>query len=353
MNINETLKGMKTVASYAIYVVLAWVLLFIGLLVFPILGQKILMEIIGGADPTALYTLTIVGPFAMGGWIGIAYVLSLFWPYVAFIIWAIQDNRKFKAKGVSTHPYLWGAGMIFPLILAVFPLYLIRRNISWVKKPATQGSAVIPNNYEIPKKRTSWTRIAVIVAVVLFIVIPILSYLLMQAGMRNRTLGNFLVNSSLKNSCGTRKSGCDELAPLPKVLQNKKIIFNEDVSVEFDARYEPEVKLSDIDVLGFINTTSGAPIGESFVDPKMKENGLLLEKEYRIVRAVRVYRCSYCVGGSNLAYIVLEDSRGNRFEDILDDSDSSVSPWVDIPWDEQLPYSLGRDGEFGKLVDVD
>ncbi|MBI5448503.1 MAG: hypothetical protein HY939_07270 [Gammaproteobacteria bacterium] len=55
-------------------------------------------------------------------------------PSVAFIFLIVKDSRKFKAKGINTRPYLWGVGMIFPLILIAFPLYLIRRNITWLKE---------------------------------------------------------------------------------------------------------------------------------------------------------------------------------------------------------------------------
>ncbi len=161
-----------------------------------------------------------------------------------------------------------------------------------------------------------------------------------------------MVNASLSNSCASGKSGCDELRPLPKILQNKKIIFNEDTSIRFDPRYRPELKMEDLDVLGSFNTNHLDFSRDSTVDPSLGERGYLAEREYKIVRAVYHYNCSYCVDSSDYAYIVLEDSKGNRFSSLLDDLDFSTEPARRVPWDERVPYDIGRDGELGKLVSI-
>lgn len=154
---------------------------------------------------------------------------------------------------------------------------------------------------------------------------------------------SFIVKYSLSDDCAGRHS-CDELRPLPKNLQNKKIIFNDDVRVEFDSFDSFNgIDLSELDILGFIDTNSFSNGKEvTFVDPSLMVSGFLREKEYKIIRAVYSYKCSYCFDSENLSYIVLEDSHGNKLMTLLEDTDCSVSPYRDLSWDEYTPYFLSK-----------
>ena len=167
----------------------------------------------------------------------------------------------------------------------------------------------------------------------------------------SKPLAGFLITTHLKYSCSSWKSGCDELRPLPKVLQNKKIIFGQNTNIEFDP-YQGVRETSELDTEGFLGVSVNKLPWKDVVDPKLKKTGYLAEREYKIIRAVYHYNCSYCIDSSDYAYIVLEDSKGNRFISFLDEYDSSVSPAKDIPWDDQLPYALGKDKEW-KLKDSD
>lgn len=169
--------------------------------------------------------------------------------------------------------------------------------------------------------------------------------------VRSKPLGKFLVDTHFRLfSCNSSKSGCYELRPLPKVLQGKKIVFNSNTNVEFDP-FKTRDDFSDLDILGFLDTNPHEFDG-NLVDPVLRERGNLAEREYCIIRAVYHYNCSYCIDSSDYAYIVLEDSKGNRFSSLLNDMDSSVSPARDIPWDEQFPYALDKGGELGVLKDI-
>lgn len=125
----------KVFLSYLKYIVLAWLILFVGLLIIPIVGSQVLMEGLKAIAPLTIMVLLMAGPHSVYGWIIVLNALLVFiWPFIAFIVWVVIDSRKFKARGINTHSYLWGIGMIFPMTLAVFPLYLVRRNITWQKE---------------------------------------------------------------------------------------------------------------------------------------------------------------------------------------------------------------------------
>lgn len=348
----------RKILNYLKYVILSLSILFVGLLIFPVLSFKLFMETSGRAASGVASMLAPYG-LAVAGWTWlIALLVVTAWPFVAFVIWIVKDSRKFKAQGINTHPYLWGLGMIYPLILIVFPLYIIRRNITWRKKLEENNLGInlekSIKDEEKSKRRKRLVRFGVIILFILFGVIPVAAGLLTQIGIRNRTIGNYLVNFSLSISCASGKSGCDELRPLPKILQNKKIIFNKDTSIQFDPRYRPEIGLNNLDILGSLDASPRSPFPEDIVDPNLGKRGYLTEKEYKIIRAVYHYNCSYCIDSSDYAYVVLGDSNGNRFSSLLahDYWNPSMEIARTLQWDERVPYDIGRDGELGKLVDI-
>lgn len=347
----------KVSLDYLKYVVLAWVILFIGLLIFPALGFRIFLGVAGSATSGFESVLSSYW-VAVAAWTWfVALLVVIAWPFVAFIVWAVKDSRKFKVRGINTRPYLWGMGMIFPLILVTFPLYFIYRSIIWPKKLGVDTPLTNLENTKIIKEKKGkrkWLQGGILVLLVLFVVLPLVFSLLIQVGIRNKAIGNFLINVSLANSCTSVKSGCDELRPIPKILQNKKIIFNEDTSIQFDPRYRPEISFTDLDILGSLDTNQRRSPQDTIVDPKLGERGYLSEREYRIIRAVYHYNCSYCIDSSDYAYIVLEDSKGNRFSSLLeyDYWNPSMETARTLQWDERVPYDLGGGSEFGKLVDI-
>ncbi|HAT68776.1 MAG: hypothetical protein A2481_00905 [Candidatus Yonathbacteria bacterium RIFOXYC2_FULL_47_9] len=163
---------------------------------------------------------------------------------------------------------------------------------------------------------------------------------------------NFMVNHWLTNSCNNQK-GCTEVRPLPGLLQGKKIVFSSNTDIFFEpfSRSE-EVTLADLDTLGNLDTVSSMSSNETFVDPALSQRGYLKEREYKIIRAMYHYNCLYCIDGSDYSFIVLEDPTGNRFTSILNKFDSSVDPWRDLPWDEYLPYYIGKDKNGKEMMDA-
>jgi hypothetical protein len=175
--------------------------------------------------------------------------------------------------------------------------------------------------------------------------------ILVDFSKSNKSLENFIVSFSLKNSCIFGKSGCDELRPLPKPLQNKKIVFSKNTEVKYDPYQDSYRDNTELDLLGFIDAELYR-VGNyvNFVNPILKKEGDLEEREYKIVRAVYHYNCSICIDSSDYSYIVLEDSKGNRFTALLNDEDISVTPWKKLPWDENLPYFMGKDKDGKEIL---
>jgi len=348
-------KRVEVVLNYLKYVAMAWLIFIVVLLILPVISFQMFMEVSGRIATGAARVLDSYG-LAVAGWAWfVAFLVVVAWPLIAFIVWIVIDSRKFKAQGIDTHSYLWGVGMIPPLAFVVLPLYLIKRNIIWVKKldvGVIDGSLENIKIIEKAKAKRMWARVGIIILLIFFVIIPLVVSLLIHIGNMDRKLANFLVNFSLVTSCASGNSGCDEPRPLPNILQNKKIVFNENTSLQFDPQSGSEIGLTDLDILGSLDTSHASSFQENIVDPNLGERGYLSEKEYKIIRAVYHYNCSYCIDSGDYAYIVLEDSRGNRFSSLLDDLDFSTNPARDVPWDEQIPYDLGRDGELGKLVDI-
>lgn len=131
MDTNTKMK-IEKVLNYTKNIVLSLVMLFTGLFLVPVVGVLIFLKI---ADPVVFRSIAALAPIPIDSW-STQLVVTFFGvaPFIAFIVWAVRDSRKFVAQGLNTRPFLWGIGMVFPLILVVFPLYFVRRNITWVKE---------------------------------------------------------------------------------------------------------------------------------------------------------------------------------------------------------------------------
>lgn len=131
MDINTKAKIGK-VLNYTKNIVLSLVMLFTELFLVPVVAVLIFLKI---ADPVVFRSIVALAPIPIDSW-STQIVVTFFAvaPFVAFIVWAVRDSKKFVAQGVNTSPFLWGIGMIFPLVLVVFPLYFVRRNITWAKE---------------------------------------------------------------------------------------------------------------------------------------------------------------------------------------------------------------------------
>ncbi len=151
---------------------------------------------------------------------------------------------------------------------------------------------------------------------------------------------NFMIEHFVTNSCNGKKD-CDEIRVLPKELQGKKIVFSPDAIIFFDPfNNNSEISLSELDSRGFLDTENFKQNGYEIIDPTLEKRGYLKNREYKIIRAVYHYNCSYCVDSSDYSFIIIEDVNGNRFTSLLNDSDISTNPWRDKSWDEYLPYYL-------------
>lgn len=164
---------------------------------------------------------------------------------------------------------------------------------------------------------------------------------------------SFIVNYRLIHSCDDLKSGCDEIRPIPKPLQNKKIIFNQNINIKFGPfENKSQINSAELDTLGFIETDQ-FPFGhKNIVDPSLNKRGYLKEREYKIIRAVYHYNCSYCIDSSDYSYIVLEDLNENRFISMLGDMNFSVAPAEDISWDERLPLYLEKNKDGNEILEA-
>lgn len=282
-------------------------------------------------------------PFLM--WILFFLSIAVFlWFPILLAVSVVKETAKFKTKGIKTSPFWWGLGMMLPTVIIVFPLYFIKTRILWQREQGKEVVALSSTSTKSHKKKG-----VLVTFVVLLVFLPFLTKVTIEKMARsNRAFAISVVNNYFKySSC--RSGGCNELRPLPHVLQGKKIVFNQTTNIEFDPFHRHE-DFSDLDVLGFLNTNSWK-FEENFVNPTLGKRGNLGDREYKIVRAVYHHNCALCIDSSDYAYVVLEDSKGNRFESFLDDTDATVVPSRNIPWDNQVPFELGRNGELGTLVD--
>ena len=52
---------------------------------------------------------------------------------IAVAVWVVNDAQYFREQGIDTSPAAWGWG-VFLLTIVFFPLYIIRRKITWSRK---------------------------------------------------------------------------------------------------------------------------------------------------------------------------------------------------------------------------
>ena len=353
---------MRKLWQYTKQVLLAWGVLFVALFF-----TALIRLVIGGVlksfiDPIIYFKMSIIGPFSILSWI------LFFLPSLPFLVtpllftwWATKDAKKFKDLGIQTKPFIWGIFIFLPTIVVALPLYLIKRNITWNERLSagtdwsTTGT-VAPN---LPSNAKTKKILKIAGFIFLLMIAHSASWRFLVENRYKPSLRpviSFLVNMSLNKNCN-KKSDCSELRLLPKPFQNKKIVFDDTANVFFDPYENPsDLTYSELDVLGFLDVEYNT-FYKNFVLTPFKERGLLKEREYRIVRAVYHYKCFSCIDSSDISYMVLEDSQGNRFLTLLDDTDSSVSPGKNLSWDEYVPFfmSKGRDGKEitnVKLVDI-
>lgn len=142
----------RVLLNYLWYIVLSLIILFSGLFLLPIVSSGVFIEALKEIDPATLYMVAMAGPVSVYSWLSLfTWFIVVVWPFFAFIVWAVRDSRKFVALGINTRPFLWGIGMIFPLIIVVFPLYFIRRNITWAKE---KQEIILANEHK--KGLVSW-----------------------------------------------------------------------------------------------------------------------------------------------------------------------------------------------------
>lgn len=162
-------------------------------------------------------------------------------------------------------------------------------------------------------------------------------------------LAKFLATIDLQYSCALGKeSGCNELRPIPKILQNKKIAFSKDIDILFEPFENPNyITRSDLDTLGTLDTdnTDDKTWEKNIVDPALRKRGYLSEREYNIVRTQYHYNCYLCIDSDDYADIVVEDRHGNRFVVFLRDWDDTISS-NQLPWDEWRPFFYQEEGVF-------
>lgn len=303
------------------------------------------------ADPMMVFTMSMIGPHSLSSWL---IILSFVGVIILFplllAIWVFKDSRKFNTLEVKRLSFLWAIGVFLPTTIIVFPLYLIKRNILWATKESNNS---ISNKEAVPTSKKSTKMMKIFGVIIGLFVIYIIAFGIIVS---NRTKSSFrpiissIVRSNLKDNCN-KSPDCDELRPIPKILQNKKIVFNKNTKIEFDPLNE--IKLPELDILGFLDTgrlVDGEKV--NFTDPALRMSGNLEEREYKIVRAVYSYKCNLCIDSSDIAYIVVEDSKGNRFMVFLDEYDSSVSPGRSLSWDEYIPYFLGKDSEGKEILEA-
>ncbi len=126
---------MKEILNYLKQIVLATMFLTFGLFFILPVGVGIFMGILKLLDPITIYQVATFGPWSMYGWlIAFTSLLVLVSPLIIFAVWVLRDSRRFKNQGVKNHPFLWFIGVILPTIIVIFPLYFIRRNITWPRK---------------------------------------------------------------------------------------------------------------------------------------------------------------------------------------------------------------------------
>lgn len=160
---------------------------------------------------------------------------------------------------------------------------------------------------------------------------------ILNISSHNKKFAEFMVMQHLKHSCDgkEKKEGCDELLPIPKILQNKKIVFASSTLVEFDPYESQHRETASLDLVGLISASRYKPQEVLYVQPQDQRSGYLQEREFFIVRAVRSYACNWCIDSDDYEYLVLQDTTGNRFYGFLHYYATGKEEGT---WDESVPF---------------
>lgn len=202
--------------------------------------------------------------------------------------------------------------------------------------------ALLQLNYkeaDIEKKRKRPVVVTVLVVVGILFAPYFIWQGILNISSHNKKFAESIVLMNLKNHCPPKGiENCHELRPLPAVLQNKKIVLASSTYAEFEP-YKLEYKeAANLDVDGFLSLSTYKFPGMDLVTPQSEKSGYLQDKEFKIIRAVYSYACSYCIDSSDSGYLVLENNSGYRFIAFLSDLDFSASTTKRVPWDQQVPF---------------
>lgn len=118
-----------------IWQILLSLFIMLGIILVVAILSGIFMGLVGQImDPLALYAWVSLGPQSIYFWGMLLIIIGIFIsPSLLLTIWVFKDSKKFNASGINTSPFFWAMGVLLPTIIIFLPLYLIKRNILWVK----------------------------------------------------------------------------------------------------------------------------------------------------------------------------------------------------------------------------
>ena len=140
------MKYVKEILNYLLQIVLALLIVW-AVLILVIVMMASVMELLMKTDSLSLiiYQIAIFGPWSIYTWLVLLGLLSGFVSMPAFFVfWVVKGSRKFRNLGIKTSPFLWAIGVALPTVIVVFPLYFIRRNITWPRKLSAANIKVQP-----------------------------------------------------------------------------------------------------------------------------------------------------------------------------------------------------------------
>lgn len=304
------------------------------------------------------------------------FVLTILLPSFGVPLIAYYIGKKVGQR-LGSHGFLRWVGSIVAFILSILFLFAISESFIQLSLAALGGSSIsislvtnvivapllgfsslvgigflihtllklVPQKIEDKTKPKKPLLITFLVMFVLLVTPYLFWQGVLTVSSHNKRFAESIVIANLKDHCPPKNTDkCDELRPLPAVLQNKKIVMASSTYVEFDPYELQHRQLSSLDVVGFINIRPNKFPGEDIVSPQSDKSGYLSDKEFVIVRAVYSYVCEYCVDSSDGGYIILENATGYRFMAFLNSLDFSSTPTKKVSWDSQVPFDgLGKD----------
>ena len=113
----------------------ALAILVVGVPLSAALCLGVLMGALQATAPETAELLMTSSPYFLSEWI-LAFFLfasALSFPLaLGLFVW--RDVFWWQRRGIRTSPLLWGIGMLPPVVIIVFPLYLVYRNILWPRE---------------------------------------------------------------------------------------------------------------------------------------------------------------------------------------------------------------------------